>query len=516
LTAIGIAGLVALAIVPASAAAATVTDDDFAGSTPGSATWVVEPGSVRLLPTGLSANFDTLPAGWTATPGATVAGGSLTIDAARAESNTTFTPGQVLEFRASFGADRFQHVGFVADFDTGPWAVVSTGSGGGALFARTLGPGGDTGDQIDPAGFDPTEPHVYRIAWTSTGVHFSVEGTPWETLQQPLSQSMEIAASDFDALGSVIKLDWMALGPYGTSGTFESRVFDAGDTRAVWGSLTKTGSAAGIEIDTRTSRDGTTFSDWAPIGGGGAIASPPGQFLQYRARLSTSDPQQTPSLDKVEISYDLDTVLPTATIGDVQVSGSTATASFTSPDADLARFECRLDSAAYATCTSPKQFSGLAPASHKLSVRAVDTAGNRGDPAETVLFVLSAPPAGDPTPPPSSGGGGPAPDTTAPKIALGSRTLRVSKAGKVGVKLSCPAGEARCNVTVQLRLGRSTLARRSATISGGRSATVSLTLSKATRKRLAKDKKLKVSAVIAATDAAGNRSNATTSVTLRS
>ena len=63
--------------------------------------------------------------------------------------------------------------------------------------------------------------------------------------------------------------------------------------------------------------------------------------------------------------------------------------------------------------------------------------------------------------------------------------------------------------------GSSTLARRSATIAGGRSATVTLTLSKAARTRLAKAKKLKVSAVIAATDAAGNRSTTTTSVTLR-
>src|SRR4051812_40979817 len=61
LTAIGIAGLVAPAIVPASAGAATITDDDFAAGNPGAATWVIEPGSVRLSPTGLRADFDACP-----------------------------------------------------------------------------------------------------------------------------------------------------------------------------------------------------------------------------------------------------------------------------------------------------------------------------------------------------------------------------------------------------------------------------------------------------------------------
>ena len=82
---------------------------------------------MRLSPTGLRADFDALPTGWTVTPSggdATAAGGSLTVDGARIDSGTPLGPGQVLEFRATFGAVLNQHVGLAADLGGGPWALV--------------------------------------------------------------------------------------------------------------------------------------------------------------------------------------------------------------------------------------------------------------------------------------------------------------------------------------------------------------------------------------------------------
>ena len=73
-----------------------------------------------------------------------------------------------------------------------------------------------------------------------------------------------------------------------------------------------------------------------------------------------------------------DTVAPETTItaapGSTVRSGS-ASFSFVASEAG-ARFECRLDGAPFAGCTSPVSYSGLADGTHTFSVRAVDAAGN--------------------------------------------------------------------------------------------------------------------------------------------
>jgi hypothetical protein len=56
----------------------------------------------------------------------------------------------------------------------------------------------------------------------------------------------------------------------------------------------------------------------------------------------------------------------------------TATFSFTVTDASsgVASVQCKLDSGAWAACTSPKSYSGLAAGTHKFQVKATDNAGN--------------------------------------------------------------------------------------------------------------------------------------------
>jgi hypothetical protein len=73
-----------------------------------------------------------------------------------------------------------------------------------------------------------------------------------------------------------------------------------------------------------------------------------------------------------------DTTPPDTTIS----SGPTGTTSSTSASFDFSStepgssFECRLDTAAFAACSSPKAYSGLSAASHTFEVRATDAAGN--------------------------------------------------------------------------------------------------------------------------------------------
>ena len=93
-----------------------------------------------------------LPGGWAAFPwatggSATVGGGLLALDGARA--NTEPPPGVAapvaMDFAATFRAAPYQRVGFGAGadvapgeiFNTAPWAIFSTGAAGTSVLART-------------------------------------------------------------------------------------------------------------------------------------------------------------------------------------------------------------------------------------------------------------------------------------------------------------------------------------------------------------------------------------------
>jgi hypothetical protein len=80
--------------------------------------------------------------------------------------------------------------------------------------------------------------------------------------------------------------------------------------------------------------------------------------------------------------WTIDTVAPTATItsGPNDPSGvKSATFEFSASEA--ASFQCKLDGASFAACSSPKSYTNLPDAVHTFSVRATDPAGNTGEPA---------------------------------------------------------------------------------------------------------------------------------------
>ena len=60
------------------------------------------------------------------------------------------------------------------------------------------------------------------------------------------------------------------------------------------------------------------------------------------------------------------------------VASTSASFSFTSSEAGVAGFQCMRDGSAYAACTSPQAYSGLAQGAHSVLRPRVDTAGNAG------------------------------------------------------------------------------------------------------------------------------------------
>jgi Domain of unknown function (DUF1929) len=88
-------------------------------------------------------------------------------------------------------------------------------------------------------------------------------------------------------------------------------------------------------------------------------------------------------------SFTVDTTPPETTIDSGPsgtIAGSTATFAFSSEPG--ARFQCRLDDAVFAACTSPWTYSGLAAGTHTFRVRAIDGAGNPDPTPATRTFAV--------------------------------------------------------------------------------------------------------------------------------
>lgn len=277
-------------------------------------------GEIILRPT-LNSEFsgNTLDANWAAfswSPGGTalVSSGQLTVDGTRVntEPATGFGPGCSLEFVATFGAASFQHVGFGGGndlpsgeiFNIAPWAIFSTGTGGSSLQARTWSVG-PLNDFTIPGSFLGSA-HRYRIDWKTTGFDFFVDGVLVHSSSDIITTNMRPAISDYSVGGPGVSVDWIRLSPYSASGSFSSRVFDAGDL-VTWGVSTwsaTTPPGTGISMAIRTGNtpipDGT-WSAFASISYGGNVGVI-ARYIQYRAELSTADANTTPALDDVTIT----------------------------------------------------------------------------------------------------------------------------------------------------------------------------------------------------------------------
>lgn len=287
-------------------------------------------GEVILEPSA-GAEFNALPptTEWASYPWtggtSTVSNGTLIVDGARYNSEpetTTFGPGRSLEFVATFGAQAFQHIGFGGGSNangTGgiyngddPWAMFSTGSDGSQLYVRTQL--GGTNEDIGLSNTYIGSSHFYRIDWLDNGTfQYYIDNVLFHTTTTAIITPMRPAISDYNVGGASITVDWIRMSPYSSTGSFESRVYNATQSRgwgaANWNADVPTGTTLSISVRTgNTETPDATWTAWKPLSASGDQVMQNGQYIQYKADMTTTDPNVTPAL--LNISFDCTENLP--------------------------------------------------------------------------------------------------------------------------------------------------------------------------------------------------------------
>ena len=136
---------------------------------------------------------------------------------------------------------------------------------------------------------------------------------------------------------------------------------------------------------------GTFITKWGTAGSGNSqFTLPSGVAVSSADEVYVVDSGNS----RVERFHETDTSPPDTQLDSGPSGTSIANVSFTFSSADtLLGFECRLDSAEWASCTSPKAYTSLSDGSHTFQVRAVDAAGNPDpSPANRTWTVDGTPP----------------------------------------------------------------------------------------------------------------------------
>jgi hypothetical protein len=267
-------------------------------------------GAVALKPSIIEEfNGTTIPDGFTEAvynPGSTtVNNGLVTVDGTHIFSNNPFAPGTTLEFAAIFRQGSFQNVGFSIDqpFIGNTWITIGQGQADGALYARA-----SNGISISLGGGLLGSLHRYRIKWNATGFEFYIDGsaTPVATINLAVSSNLFIQISDYFTNDGTLSVDWLHATPYVPTGTFTSRVADAGVTTnwgvVKWNNETPAGTSLVVSVRTgnTTNPDDGTWSTFTTVDSGASVGRS-SRYIQYKVVFNTTNPFHTPVLMDLSI-----------------------------------------------------------------------------------------------------------------------------------------------------------------------------------------------------------------------
>jgi len=234
--------------------------------------------------------------------------------------DTPLTPGQSLEFEATFKGKISQIIGFGKSADPyNLWPMASFGTDGSTdtLFTRIWIEGSSVNFPLPNSANYLGTPHLYRIDWKPTGFDFYIDHNLVDSRTDVISEPMKVAISDYYNTEPALEVDWVGLSPYASGCTFTSRVIDAGQS-VTWESLGWTGTVpagAGISYSYRSGETPDLSSMlWTNVSGSSPVPlGRRGQYIQYRAALSRgTDPNLATVLDEVSLTYrpGLDTTVP--------------------------------------------------------------------------------------------------------------------------------------------------------------------------------------------------------------
>jgi hypothetical protein len=293
----------------------TTAADFGAGTNSGTSVLAADDGEVGLTPTvGEDFSGPTLPAGWTSTPwtpggAAAVSGGSMTLDGTAVGTTATYARGRSLEFVATFAGAANESAGFGVGFQAGePRAVFTNDIGGNALYAVTGLVGSSTRTKLTTV--SPKARHRFRIDWTSTGVVYTVDGLVVASHTTSPASALRPLFSDLPlGLPSLVTVDWVRMSPFAASGTFTSRVLDAGAQitcgAVSWNAELPAGTTTVVLVRSgNTATPDLSWSAWTTVAGSGATPALGGRYLQYQIQFtSTGSKVSTARLNDITIGY---------------------------------------------------------------------------------------------------------------------------------------------------------------------------------------------------------------------